>query len=136
MQGYEVHSSHNQGDITLYRLSDGRKRGNLTALKCPDIYARKPGRGLVVEIELKNRPSLILGDFVCVSGATHVSVASASEPEELPPTRIAVIVDDRGQRQGSRKPQQFEILREILPAGEKIYEPWLGTPGEFFSTRF
>jgi len=42
----------------------------------------------------------------------------------------------RRQRQGSRKPQQFEILKEILPAGERIYEPWLGIPSEFFSARF
>jgi hypothetical protein len=131
IKGYEVRSSHHHGDITLYRLTSGRTKGDSTALKCPDIYAKKGSESVLVEIEERNTPLQILGDIACAGAATHIAPFANEHPLELPPSTLIVVLDREKIKSDAPKLKQIEVLRDAATPQGCIREVRIETHDAF-----
>lgn len=129
--GFSVFSSHGRGDVTLYRLTQARKKGNPTAVKCPDVFATKGDKSVLVEIERSDRPSVILGDIASVSVSTHISPRASMPPRGLEPSLVTVVIDNQDRPPRSSKGSQLEVIREALAQVGGSHAVWIGEPSQF-----
>jgi len=110
----EMHpwSSHEgQGDITLYRLV-GDQRVQVAE---PDIVARNGRRIMVIEIELSDRPKMLLGDAFAVWTATNGSCKN--EDVTLESKSLMIVVRKPNRQTSNRKsgkPSQWTAIEKIV----------------------
>lgn len=108
-----VKSSHEGGDLALYCLSRGRKRGDSTQVKRPDVIAYGEDIFLIVEVELDNNPATILGDVAAIDCATHYAQSSYEETNPLPLCTVVIVVDSGKLEERSSKREQFDMIQEV-----------------------